>query len=1385
MRTFKHLAILLACFGLLAPLAGPAQSLPHDYSDNLMDSFSFVDTTNWTDDYGYCPLTFTNLASVTGDGTAVLIANTNGSCLEYPLVLQDGSWTNLTLAEGTVMFWVFLTNSASADGWNLDAGQWGTFLEAGSFTPDASYGWWALYTDGSNILFTAQGNDGSHTNYLCAPLNWSPGSNAWTHMALTYATNATQLFINGSLVAAGPGMSVVPNTGVISNSFCLGSSGTSNQLYAAFDDVCFYNCPVDAGTIAGTYGMYSIIFTGGPVPVAAPDCSFVSAPSVPSYTPAFNAVTGPGYLTPVGTNATGCVTSANVWITNVVAKLATNGSMTVTFTIAGGSAGLAYDVFANSVLDFSSNTNLAWAWMGQGCHCVTYTLTNLPDKSVFLILGTPQNTDNDGLTDAYERLVSKTDPNNPDSICAGIPDWWVWLYFGSLNESATNLDSQGVNTLLYDYTNGLGPNVITFTVSATNRYVNQSAAPMQLTVLAGTPAAYVVLLNDTNPADATWLPYPGTNITVNLGPTDAVYNVSVGLRGLPQFAQQTWQTVQLTKDTVGPMLVVTSPTVSVTAQPTIQLQGYTTKPLSGVNYDISNALTVVSNQTGFVKAEYFDPARFAFTTNWIQCYDIGLTSGLNTITVRVTDWAGNTTTTNVNITLDFSTATNPLVQILWPQDGSQVCAGSFTCRGTLDDPSDVVTAQITDTNGDFNIGVGVVERNGNFWLEDLPLSSGPNTLTITVTNAAGLGMATNLSLAQGALTLAVSPVPQEQLWQPSVNLTGTVSDPSCTLSVNGVPAVNNGDGTWSALNVPSSPGGVASFDLVAQSGGTMQGLNRLDSFDPADQSGGTAFVNNTNLDKPAQIVVTSYVNNWTNIFTPTSGTGSGRQPLTLGVSAHSETFGLLWQEDIGTTAYDTAVFGPSESCTTNFTWPADEYILNVRTPSSNGVASDTCSMSTNQVGPPTILPEHCALATNGVVFGGTNSYSRTAQAVLTLVTGGKAQLNQQRLFRISGSVLAITNPATLAGYSMAPSQIKMGELGFLGADSNLWCALQDNDTKTITPRVLGTLTPDYYRFSASQTKYRLRILVNGTTPLAADRVVPTANYCVGQYMSFSAIWIPGLPGTPNQSVQWGFDGSYVNDHTNSVPRGSMPNSSENYFLNTNRLAFATATNWWVSGGTNWPGSQYSGTASDSLTFSNGQSVIIASQGWFNMYRPRLMNWTQTGQVIVTNYMLTQEIIQVGTPDENNAMGFNIYVPSAYSGVAGFTQVYDDQSSPNNNGSNVLDVAEMYPGAITINPTNNWSVDTLSFNDTPSEGSSGNSYVSLVLQFRDYLRFKPLIGGGPNIYVTLGKVTWNVNATSALTNGAWVFNPGSPVIPSFVESQESPYWTNAAASHGVH
>jgi len=166
-----------------------------------------------------------------------------------------------------------------------------------------------------------------------------------------------------------------------------------------------------------------------------------SAPSNPSTSPnTANVITGQGDLLILVPNVTPCVSASTnqVWFTNVVAAMAGDGTMGITFTVQGGLPNVPYDVFANSVLSFGTN-GTPWAWMGQGYQCNTYMLTNLPSTACFLILGVPQDTDGDGLTDAYELLVSKTDPNNAYSNLDGILDGWEILL--GLNPKISNFTS--------------------------------------------------------------------------------------------------------------------------------------------------------------------------------------------------------------------------------------------------------------------------------------------------------------------------------------------------------------------------------------------------------------------------------------------------------------------------------------------------------------------------------------------------------------------------------------------------------------------------------------------------------------------------------------------------------------------------------------------------------------------------------------------------------------------------------------------------------------------------------------------------------------------------------------------------------------------------------
>ena len=387
-------------------------------------SWSFWDTNTWINDQEYAPVSFTNLiGSQQGNlsGFSMMLDHTNNAWLHFNVVEGDDT-TNLTVAVGTVSFW-FAPNwsSANTNQNGTGPGQWGRFIEVGAYTENADLGWWSLFLDegATNIYFAAQTNSGDANTvmYLTAPIDWE--SNFWNNVVLVYSTSNSALYLNGQLAATGAVVSVYPGLDVLANGFWIGSDSTgAAQARGIFDDIRTYDVPLSAMEIAFRYGD-NLLYKLNPHNRRK---RMHSAPSTPSYYPVFNAVTGAGDLIADATNGVTCLTHSNIWITNVVATMAGNASMNVSFEIAGGTNDVLYDVFANSLLPATPSVATAWAWKGQGYHCVTYTLTNLPHASCFLVLGTPQDSDFDGLTDAYENLVSRTLKDEEDTDGDGWTD---------------------------------------------------------------------------------------------------------------------------------------------------------------------------------------------------------------------------------------------------------------------------------------------------------------------------------------------------------------------------------------------------------------------------------------------------------------------------------------------------------------------------------------------------------------------------------------------------------------------------------------------------------------------------------------------------------------------------------------------------------------------------------------------------------------------------------------------------------------------------------------------------------------------------------------------------------------------------------------------------
>ncbi len=420
----------------------------------------------------------------------------------------------------------------------------------------------------------------------------------------------------------------------------------------------------------------------------------------------------------------------------------------------------------------------------------------------------PFNLQNNGRQYLFVRAEDWT---GVDSDGDGIPDWWAWQYWGTVNVTDTNLDYSGNgNTFAQDYSNNITPTVFTYTgLEVPDNYVSTTTPTVQLDV-AGTPYYVATLIDDSNFSNAVWNTYSGSTVTVNLGIGQGWHEVWIGLRahaGDPTSA--VWQRKRLKLDWTPPALFITNPTNNTADTPMIQLQGYSPEALSSISYDLTNAAGLVTNQQILVLDQYYDTNTWEFTTNTFQAFDVSLATGVNIFTLHATDLAGNVMVTNFSLTLDYSSKTNPpVVALIWPQNGMKVCGSNFTCKGSVSDPTASVMAQMVDTNGNTNVFNGLVGRDGGFYISDLPLNSGTNVYTLTVTDAASNITTTNLTVIQGDAGLIIDPISANQ-----TTVTGEINSNTFTVWVNGTKATMssspNGNGvyTWEADNVPIPPNG--------------------------------------------------------------------------------------------------------------------------------------------------------------------------------------------------------------------------------------------------------------------------------------------------------------------------------------------------------------------------------------------------------------------------------------------------------------------------------------------------------------------------------------------------------------------------------------------------
>jgi hypothetical protein len=946
-----------------------------------------------------------------------------------------------------------------------------------------------------------------------------------------------------------------------------------------------------------------------------------------------------------------------------------------------------------------------------------------------------------------------------DVFTNGLPAWWIWYNFHTLDLSGTNLDTSG-NTLWHDYTNHSDPNTIIFVIAETNTYVNTASLSLPLNVLGGFPGYATVLINDTNLADATWLPFNGSSVIATLG-ADGAYNVSVGLRGFPTNALQTWETIPLVKDTVFPRLTITNPVSATVAQTPIQFQGYASEPLDTLTYDITNAAGTFTNQPADLTGIFYDPSLLAYTTNYFQSGNLYLAGGANVITLHGTDWAGNTT--NVSFTVNFTPSTNPpVLTLFWPEAGAPILGTQVTLKAHVSDPTAAVTATVNGT-----AEPATVAADGSVWVQNLLLNPGNNTVTLTANTALG-GMTTtnfSVSVVTNNLGLSVS-LDEANLYQGSIFVHGAINDLTTnSVYVNGVKAqawVPYGSWwAWYADNVQVNAYGMADVKVDVYQG------------DPV-------WVASTSLvyEQPTAVVLKSY---------------SGHQTLVPDPQVYPNTAteydNINWSDHAGGTLND-------------FYWGSLEI-----TAGTNG------DPFLDVIGPFAPPWEYASLRAS--VSGSLASFDNHINTRVMIEPGGVQPAGTTNLYLVLASAFEAsdTNVSGLDFVNLALTSYR-GNIGLppewleingqqlvntgltnsimpfgpSGATINaFWGATVVSAAAGDTPDVTPVATQVYknldYTFDVQAYPLKLKILdASGN-----DLTLQPNTVIVGQQMNFTAKLALNngttLTNYPLSDFHW------------TVPGFTVTNfyvSTDSFQTNGYPILLAATNNqninfWWVNGATNCS-VQCSATVL-------GQTVTASAV--FNILRPAGKIFAQTGAVAINNLEMNLELGFINAPSYPTAgilFSNTVTMPPGTNynwGNANYeTEWVQLVTSPSpmtittTTGTNVvvhtretsgivLDSAYPYPNAYPF--TGKITVDApfVTLAET-NETSASDTQISKM-----WLMFKP--DGGQ--WVPLRTVSWNWSGGANLSGTNWLLSASSWSTnpPDADAGTAYPTWTNNIAN----
>lgn len=142
-----------------------------------------------------------------------------------------------------------------------------------------------------------------------------------------------------------------------------------------------------------------------------------------------------------------------------------------------------------------------------------------------------------------------------------------------------------------------------------------------------------------------------------------------------------------------------------------------------------------------------------------------------------------------SITVTYAPAAPALsLQISSPEDGAELTESPVTLSGTVSDPSAMVTVNDEEIE---------VAEDGTF-SSSIELAHGENAITVTATLEGYEPVTKTITVARVLAVGITSPEDEAELTESPITISGIVSDPEATVTVNGVEVEVAEDGSFSA-----------------------------------------------------------------------------------------------------------------------------------------------------------------------------------------------------------------------------------------------------------------------------------------------------------------------------------------------------------------------------------------------------------------------------------------------------------------------------------------------------------------------------------------------------------------------------------------------------------